>query len=83
MEIIVRLVNKMNLNDFKVLEIRYPHSVYKLSKEALILDEGKYYRIDSTHIIDKYRIQNLESTEDKIIIHMKDDDDIILKVKRK
>ena len=48
----------MNLIDLKVKAIIYPHGEYRLGIPVSILDEGSFYRIDDTHIIDKYKTQS-------------------------
>ena len=70
----------MNLNNNKVKEIIYPHSLYKLDQPVEILDEDIFYRIGGTHIIDKFRIKKITSKENSIILEMKDHTDIILMV---
>lgn len=67
----------MNFSQFRILEIHYSHSRFKLAQPAIINDEGAFYRIDSTHIIDKFRIKSMEIKEEKLIIHL-DSEDIIL-----
>ena len=70
----------MDLNNYKVKEIIYPHSIYKLGQPVEILDEGSFYRIGGTHIIDKFRIKKIATKENSIIFEMKDQTDIILMV---
>lgn len=75
MEIIV-------LSKYKVTEIRSKHGIYKSGTPAVIYDEGSFYRIDSSFIIDKYRIISTSLDGNHLTIHMKDKD-IILTVERK
>lgn len=72
----------MNLNNYKILEIRYPHSVYKLSHPVEIIDDGEFYRIDSMYIFDKFRIISMKLDNDKLTLHMKEED-VILTVEKK
>ena len=72
----------MNLNQYKVTEIIYPDSKYKLAHPAVIDDEGSFYRIAGTYIIDKYRIKSMSLNGDKLVIHL-NDEDVILTVTEK
>lgn len=67
------------LTNYKVSEIRYAHSKFKLAQPAIINDEGSFYRIDSTHIIDKHRIKSAEIQDDQLTLHL-DTEDIVLVV---
>lgn len=69
---------KMNLTDYKVTEIRYPHSTYRLSKAVEIIDEGSFYRIDEPHIFDKHKIEEIREKENSVEIHMKDKDVVLI-----
>ncbi len=71
----------MKLTQYTVLEIHYPNSKYKLKKAAIIIDEGSFYRIESTHIIDKYRIKSTEIKDNKLTLHL-DTEDIVLVVEK-
>ena len=72
----------MNLNQYKVTEIIYSDSKYKLAHHAGIDDEGSFYRIAGTYIIDKYRIKSMSLNGDKLTIHL-NDEDVILTVTEK
>lgn len=67
---------------FKVTEIRSKKGIYKLGKASMINDEGGFYRIDNSFIIDKYRIISTSLEGNHLIIHLKDED-IILTVEPK
>ena len=67
----------MNLNKYKVKEIQYPHGKYILGAPAIIIDEGSFYRIDGTHIFDKFRIQSFKPEGNQLTIHMKDQEVIL------
>ena len=41
----------MNLTDYKVKEIRYPHGAYCIGEEAELIDEGSSYQIDGAHMV--------------------------------
>lgn len=70
----------MIITDYKVKEIRCSSGIYKLGQPTEIFDESSFYRIDSTHIIDKFRIKKITSKGNSIIFEMKDQTDIILMV---
>ena len=67
----------MNLTNYKVTCITYPHGEYRLGTPAEIIDEGSFYRIDGTHIFDKFKILSTELNNDKLTIHMKDKDVVL------
>lgn len=69
----------INLSNYKVSEIRYAHSKFKLAQPVIINDEGSFYRIDSTHIIDKHRIKSME-VKDNILTIPLDTEDVVLVV---
>ena len=69
-----------NLHGYKVKEIRYPYGIYKLAQPTVIIDEGSFYRIDGTHIIDIFRIKKITPKDNTIILEMKDHTDILLTV---
>ena len=62
----------MDFKDFKVKTITYPNGEYRLGAPVPIIDEGASYRIDSTHIIDKFKIKNTVLSSDKLTIEMTD-----------
>ena len=72
----------IKLTEYRVKEIVYPNGIYKLGKSVEIYDEGSFYRIDGTHIFDKYKIMSLKLYGDKLTIHMKDMD-VVLSVEKK
>lgn len=67
----------MNLTDYKVTSIIYPHGEYRLGSPADIIDESSFYRIDGTHIFDKFKINSVDAEDGKITIHMKDKDVVL------
>jgi phosphatidylethanolamine-binding protein (PEBP) family uncharacterized protein len=67
----------MNLTNYKITSLIYPHGEYRLGSPAEIIDEGSFYRIDGTHIFDKFKIEAVDAEEDKFTIHMKDKDVIL------
>ena len=69
-------------SSFKVKEIHSSNGIYILGKATDIYDEGVFYRIDNSFIIDKYRIISTSLEGNQLTIHLKDDD-IILTVERK
>ena len=62
----------MNLTDYKVKTIAYPHGEYRLGASAEIIDEGSFYRIDGTHIFDKHKIKEVIREGEKIRSEMTD-----------
>ncbi len=68
----------MDLTEYKVKEIRYPHGEYRLGKAAEVIDEGSFYRIDGTHIFDKHKIVEIRESEGIVEIHMKDRDVVLI-----
>ncbi|NBL00392.1 MAG: hypothetical protein EOM50_20800 [Erysipelotrichia bacterium] len=72
----------MNLTNYKATSLTYPNGEYRLGTPAEIIDEGSFYRIDGTHIFDKFKIEAVDAECDKITIHMKDKDVILMVVKK-
>ena len=72
----------MDITRYKVTTIQYAHGEYRLGKPAEIIDEGSFYRIDGTHIIDKFKILSMELEDNLLTIHM-EDKDVVLTVKEK
>ena len=62
----------MDLKGLQVKTITYPHGEYRLGAPAEIIDEGAFYRIDGTHIIDKYKIKEVREIEGRVEIEMTD-----------
>ncbi|MGB4094051.1 MAG: hypothetical protein WBK46_19240 [Ruminococcus flavefaciens] len=73
----------MNLNQYKVTEIIYSDSKYKLAHPTRIDDEGSFYRIAGTYIIEKHRIKSMSLDEDKLTIHLNDEDVILTIIEKK
>ena len=71
-------MKNMNLTDYKVTSLIYPHGKYHLGTSVHIIDEGSFYRIDGTHIFDKFKIQAVDAIDDKVTIHMKDKDVVLM-----
>ena len=65
-------MQNVNLTNFKAASLTYPHGEYHLGSPASIIDEGSFYRIDGTHIFDKFKIESVDTAADKVTIHMKD-----------
>lgn len=72
----------MKLTDYKVKEIRCSSGIYKLGQPMEIFDEGSFYRIDSTHIIDKFRIVITKLNGNQLTIHMNNEDTILIVEKK-
>lgn len=62
----------------KVKRIIYPHGEYRLGAPVEIIDEGGFYRIDGTHIFDKHKILSVEKNDERVAIHMKDKDVVLI-----
>ena len=56
----------MDLSALMVKGIIYPHGEYLLGHPVPVLDEGSFYRIDGSHIFDKWKIEKI-SWEDEIV----------------
>lgn len=72
----------IDLLKYQVTSLTYPHGEYRLGSPAEIIDEGSFYRIDGTHIFDKFKIVSTELVDDKLIIHLRDKD-VVLTVMKK
>ena len=64
--------NPMELKDLKVKAIILPHGEYRLGGPVPVIDEGSFYRIDGTHIIDKHKIKKIGEADDRVEIEMTD-----------
>ena len=62
----------MDLTSLKVKAIIYPYAEYRLGHTALVIDEGAFYRIDGTHIIDKHRIIRMRRVDGRVEIDLID-----------
>ena len=62
----------MNLTDYKVKTLIYPHGEYRLGSPVDVVDEGSFYRIDGTHIFDKHKIRGVRRDGEKVEIEMTD-----------
>ena len=60
------------LAGLNVSALIYPDGEFWLGKEAPVVDEGAFYRIDGTHIIDKARILAVEEGDGRVTVKMKD-----------
>lgn len=72
----------MKLTDYRVTVIKYPHGEYRLGSPAEIIDEGSFYRVDGTHIFDKFKIISTEIKGNELTIIMKDKT-VLLEVEEK
>lgn len=68
----------INLTNYKVSVLQYLHAEYRLGSPVPIIDEGSFYRIDGTHIFDKHKIESTETEGDRVTIHMKDKDVVLV-----
>lgn len=67
----------IKLTDYRIIELRYPYGIYKFGHPVKIMDEGSFYRIDNTHIFDKFKIKSIKLDGNRLTIHMKDMDAIL------
>ena len=66
-----------NITNYKATEIKTKTAFYKIGKTAIIIDEGNFYRIADSFIIDKYRIISTSLDGNHLSIHLKDEDNIL------
>lgn len=60
------------LSDYRVTALIYPNGEYRLGKAVPVIDEGSFYRIDETHIFDKYKILEIVEDGNQVTVKMKD-----------
>ena len=60
------------LTDYKVKMITYPNGMYMFGKSVPVIDEGGFYRIDGTHIFDKFKIASIDESEGQVVLNMQD-----------
>lgn len=72
----------IDISKYCVSSIIYPHGEYRLGVPAPIIDEGSFYRIDGTHIFDKFKIVSTDLVDDKLTIHMKDKNVVLTVVEK-
>ena len=68
----------MDITAYKVKALQYPQEEYLLGSPVPIIDEGAFYRIDGTHIFDKFRIQSMECKDSGILLHMPEKDVLLI-----
>ncbi len=71
----------MTLLYYKVTSLIYPYAEYRLASPVPIIKEGAFYRIDGTHIFDKFKIVSIDIEGERVTIHMKDKDVILVMTK--
>lgn len=69
----------MDLTQYRVRILIYPYAEYRFGHSVPIIDEGFFYRIDNTHIIDKFKIKDVVIEETKVKVTMTDET-VILEV---
>ena len=62
----------LQLSGLKVKTIKDSASEYRLAAPVPVIDEGSFYRIDGTYIIDKHKIKDVHEDGKKIEIVMQD-----------
>ena len=72
-----------NITDYYVTQIKTPQTEYILGHKGQIKDEGSFYRIDNSFIIDKFRIKGIELNDNVLTIHTTNEDVILTVVKSK
>lgn len=60
------------LTDYKVKAITYPNGMYMFGKSVPVIDEGGFYRIDGSHIFDKFKIESIIKKDGQVVLNMKD-----------
>ena len=73
----------IDLTDYYVTQIKTNHGEYLLGHRGRITDEGSFYRIDGTLIIDKCRIKSIELDGEKLTIQLSNEDYILMVEQRK
>ena len=68
----------MNLTDYKVKRIISSHGDLQLGEPADVIDECGFYRIASTTIIDKFKINGIEKKDDRLTVRTKDKDVVLI-----
>ncbi len=58
----------MELTDYKLKALIYPHGEYRLGSAVDVVDEGSFYRIDGTHIFDKRKIRGVRRDGERVEI---------------
>ena len=72
----------MELTDLQITAIRNSHSEHMFASPVSAVDEGSFYRIAGTYILDKCRIRKVERADNKVTVRMKDGD-VVLTVMEK
>lgn len=71
------------ITEYIVTQIRTKNSEYILGHKGQIKDEGSFYRVDGSYIIDKFRIKSIELNENILTIHMTNEEVVLTVVKSK
>lgn len=66
------------LTDYKIKALIYPNGEYRFGKAVPVIDEGSFYRIDGTHIFDKYKICGIDKSNNRITLKTKDKNVVLL-----
>ena len=62
----------IELTNYKIRAIIYPHGEYRFGSPVAVIDEGSFYRIDGTHIFDKFKINRTVIDGDKLTVELTD-----------
>ncbi|MBR0230692.1 MAG: hypothetical protein IJQ53_00440 [Clostridia bacterium] len=62
---------------YDVTSIKYPTAEYILGKKVPVFDEGGHYRIDNSHIFDKFKIKEIVHEGDTITLKMRDEEVVL------
>ncbi len=73
----------MDLKKYRVIEIISSGSKYKLAHPARIENEGSFYRMAGTYIIEKHRIKSMSLDGDRLTIHLNDEDVVLTIIGKK
>lgn len=73
----------MNINEltnYKAISIQYPTWSVHFGRAVPIIDEGSFLRIENLHIIEKFRVINVEKQEARVTVTMKNGETVVLTV---
>ncbi len=71
----------IELTGLKIKAVICPHAEYRPGSFVSVTDEGSFYRIDGTCIIDKFKIKAVRRTGDRVEIEMTDGT-VVLEIKQ-
>jgi len=69
------------LANYNITNLIYPNGEFHLVKAVLVINEGFFYKIDRSHILEKYEILDI-AKDNKMISVIINDKDITLILER-